>query len=157
MSLWSSTHRGVITASSKPASHLVEINSNQHARSHDVLEELAVHYRDVGISDKISVAKIDVSSNDVPELITGYPTLKLYLAGRQAPVTFQGNYREPIPLATLISFIHDNGRNQQEARSSQSSDFSTMSKAMIPLEARQADMASHSPNKANLVQQHEEL
>ncbi|KAG5759700.1 hypothetical protein H9Q72_012179 [Fusarium xylarioides] len=120
-------------------------------QSHDVLEELAVHYRDIGLSDKISVAKIDVSSNDVPELITGYPTLKLYPAGGHPPVTFQGNYHEPIPLATLISFIHGHGRNQQEARPS------TMSEAMIPLEAEQADSASKSSNKANVRLQHEEL
>ncbi|KAM0211030.1 hypothetical protein ACHAQD_010495 [Fusarium lateritium] len=125
--------------------------------SYDVLEELAVHYRDVGLSDKISVAKIDVSSNDVPELITGYPTLKLYPAGGHPAVTFQGNYHEPIPLATLISFIHDQGRNQQEARPSQYSDSSTMSEAMIPLEAGQADLASKSSNKANSRVQHEEL
>lgn len=137
MSLSSSTHHGVITALSKPASHLVEINSNQHTRSHDVLEELAVHYRDVGLSDKISVAKIDVSSNDVPELITGYPTLKLYPASGHHPVTFQGNYREPIPLATLISFIHDHGRNQ--------------------LEAGKVSLAGKSSNQARLSLQHEEL
>ncbi|KAF4490204.1 disulfate isomerase [Fusarium agapanthi] len=125
--------------------------------SHDVLEELAVHYRDVGLSDKITVAKIDVSSNDVPELITGYPTLKLYPADRTPPVTFQGNYHEPISLATLISFIHDHGGNQQEARPSQYSGSSTMSEAMIPLEARQAELASKSSNKADLSQQHEEL
>ncbi|CVL02655.1 probable proteine disulfate isomerase [Fusarium mangiferae] len=105
--------------------------------SHDVLEELAVHYRDVGLSDKISVAKIDVSSNDVPELITGYPTLKLYPASGHPPVTFQGNYREPIPLATLISFIHDHGRNQ--------------------LEVGKVSLAGKSSNQARLSLQHEEL
>ncbi|KAI1012498.1 hypothetical protein LB504_008458 [Fusarium proliferatum] len=105
--------------------------------SHDVLEELAVHYRDVGLSDKISVAKIDVSSNDVPELITGYPTLKLYQASGHPPVTFQGNYREPIPLATLISFIQDHGRNQ--------------------LEAGKVSLARKSSNQARLSLQHEEL
>ncbi|KAF5611908.1 disulfate isomerase [Fusarium subglutinans] len=125
--------------------------------SHDVLEELAEHYRDVGLSDKISVAKIDVSNNDVPELITGYPTLKLYPAGGHPPVTFQGNYHEPIPLATLISFIHDHGRNQQEARSLQYSDPSIVSEPMIPLEAGQAELASKSSNKPILSQQHEEL
>ncbi|KAF5232673.1 hypothetical protein FANTH_12879 [Fusarium anthophilum] len=125
--------------------------------SHDVLEGLAEHYRDVGLSDKISVAKIDVSNNDVPELITGYPTLKLYPAGRHPPVTFQGNYHEPIPLATLISFIRDHGRNQQEDRPSQYSDSPAMSEAMIPLEAGQAELASKSSNKANLRLQHEEL
>lgn len=154
MSLWSFTDHGVITASIKSASHSMEIDSDQHARSHDVLEELAVHYRDVGLSDNISIAKIDVSSNDVPELITSYPTLKLYPACRHPPVTFQGNYHEPIPLVTLVSFTQDHGKNQQEVRPLQHSDSSTMSEAMTLLEARQAVLASKSSNKANLGQQH---
>ncbi|PCD30349.1 hypothetical protein AU210_010031 [Fusarium oxysporum f. sp. radicis-cucumerinum] len=125
--------------------------------SHTVLEELAIHYRDGGLGDSISVAKIDVSSNDVPELITGYPTLKLYPAGGHPPVTFDGNYHEPIPLVTLISFIHDNGRNHLKAKPSQFSHSSTMSEASIPLEAGQDDLSSTSSDRANSSLKHEEL
>jgi protein disulfide-isomerase A1 len=103
------------------------------------------------------VAKIDVSSNDVPELITGYPTLKLYPAGGHPPVTFDGNYHEPIPLVTLISFIHDNGRNHLKAKPSQFSHSSTMSEASIPLEAGQDDLSSTSSDRANSSLKHEEL
>ncbi|KAF5004136.1 hypothetical protein FDECE_9350 [Fusarium decemcellulare] len=83
--------------------------------SHAVLEELAMHYHNIGLGDKISVAKIDVSSNDVPELVTGYPTLKLYPAGGQPPVTFSGNYHESIDLATSVGAKEDVLKNRGAA------------------------------------------
>lgn len=129
---------------SQPRVQLKQADSNRLIRSHTTLEELAVHYRGTGLADKIAVGKIDVSSNDVPELITGYPTLKLYPAGGKPSVTFNGTYHEPIPLDTLISFVQDHGGHRLEPESVDApvASTSTIDGVSSVLEPSQADSVS---------------
>lgn len=70
-------------------------------------EELAALYADV--SDKVVVAKIDATANDVPDSITGFPTIKLYRAGKKdEPVEYEGSRT----VEDLVSFIKENGKYQ---------------------------------------------
>lgn len=68
-------------------------------------EELAALYADV--ADKVVVAKIDATANDVPDSITGFPTIKLYRADKKdEPVEYNGDRT----VEDLITFIKENGK-----------------------------------------------
>jgi len=67
-------------------------------------EELAQLYSSV--SKKITIAKVDATLNDVPDEIQGFPTIKLYAAGKKdSPVDYSGSRT----VEDLIEFIRDNG------------------------------------------------
>lgn len=70
-------------------------------------EELAKLYFDnPEYSDKVMVAKVDATSNDVPVDIQGFPTIKLYKSGaKEAPIDYAGTRT----LEDLANFIRDNG------------------------------------------------
>lgn len=68
-------------------------------------DELAELYADV--SDKVVVAKIDATANDVPDSITGFPTIKLFPAGKKdEPIDYEGART----VDDLVSFIKENGK-----------------------------------------------
>jgi protein disulfide-isomerase A1 len=68
-------------------------------------DELAALYSDV--ADKVVIAKIDATANDVPDSITGFPTIKLYPAGKKdEPVEYAGSRT----VEDLVQFIKDNGK-----------------------------------------------
>ncbi|KAJ5102853.1 hypothetical protein N7532_003382 [Penicillium argentinense] len=71
-------------------------------------EELAALYADVPeFKEKVVVAKIDATANDVPDSITGFPTIKLYPAGKKdEPVEYQGSRT----VEDLVAFIKENGK-----------------------------------------------
>ncbi|KAJ5627584.1 hypothetical protein N7528_005011 [Penicillium herquei] len=73
-------------------------------------EELAALYADVAeYKDKVVVAKIDATANDVPESITGFPTIKLFPAGKKdEPVEYEGSRT----VEDLVSFIKEHGKYQ---------------------------------------------
>ena len=53
------------------------------------------------------VAKIDATANDVPESITGFPTIKLFPAGKKdEPVEYAGSRT----VEDLVQFIKENGK-----------------------------------------------
>lgn len=55
----------------------------------------------------MTVAKIDATANDVPDSITGFPTIKLYPAGaKDSPVEYAGSRT----VEDLVSFIKENGK-----------------------------------------------
>jgi len=67
-------------------------------------EELAQLYSSV--SKQITIAKVDATLNDVPDEIQGFPTIKLYPAGKKdTPVDYSGSRT----VEDLIEFIRDNG------------------------------------------------
>ena len=56
-----------------------------------------------------TVAKVDATANDVPEEINGFPTIKLFPAGKKdAPIDYSG----PRTVEDLAAFIRDNGSNK---------------------------------------------
>jgi len=72
---------------------------------------LAPKYDELGelfkpFADKVTVAKVDATLNDVPDEIQGFPTIKLYQAGKKdSPITYQGART----VEDLAQFIKENG------------------------------------------------
>ncbi|RKF82232.1 Protein disulfide-isomerase [Golovinomyces cichoracearum] len=65
-------------------------------------EILAKLYADAGLTDKVTIAKIDADANDVNQEIEGFPTIMLFKAGDKAnPVTFSGGRN----VEDLIKFV----------------------------------------------------
>lgn len=57
-------------------------------------------------ADKVVVAKVDATANDVPDEIQGFPTIKLFRSGAKAdPVDYAGSRS----VEDLANFIRDNG------------------------------------------------
>ncbi|KAB5580648.1 protein disulfide-isomerase precursor [Coniochaeta sp. 2T2.1] len=72
-------------------------------------EDLASLYAKSEFKDKVIIAKVDATANDVPDEIQGFPTIKLYAAGaKDEPVTYQGSRT----VEDLIKFIAENGKYQ---------------------------------------------
>jgi len=63
-------------------------------------------------TDKVVIAKIDATVNDVPDEIRGYPTIKLFKAGEKgSPITYSGA-RE---VEALANFVRENGSHHIDA------------------------------------------
>lgn len=76
-------------------------------------DELASLYAD-GLSSKVTIAKIDATANDVPEPITGFPTIKLFPAGaKDSPIEYLGTRT----VDDLANFVKENGKHQADAYS----------------------------------------
>lgn len=76
-------------------------------------EELAgLYFNNPEFAKKVIVAKVDATSNDVPDEIQGFPTIKLFPAGKKdSPVDYAGSRT----VEDLASFIRDNGKYQVDA------------------------------------------
>ena len=72
-------------------------------------EDLAAQYAASENKDKVVIAKVDATQNDVPDEIQGFPTIKLYPAGgKDSPVTYKGART----VEDLISFVQENGKHK---------------------------------------------
>lgn len=73
-------------------------------------EELAALYNDIAeFKEKVVVAKVDATANDVPDSITGFPTIKLYPAGKKdEPVEYAGSRT----VEDFVKFIKENGKHK---------------------------------------------
>jgi protein disulfide-isomerase A1 len=61
---------------------------------------------------KVTIAKIDATANDVPDSITGFPTIKLFPAGaKDAPVEYSGSRS----VEDLANFVKENGKHGVDA------------------------------------------
>jgi protein disulfide-isomerase A1 len=75
------------------------------------LRSLAPKYDELGelfkpFSDKVVIAKVDATANDVPDEIQGFPTIKLYPAGKKdSPVPYSGART----VEDMAQFIKENG------------------------------------------------
>lgn len=70
-------------------------------------DELASLYAKSEFKDKVVIAKVDATANDVPDEIQGFPTIKLYPAGaKNEPVTYSGSRT----IDDLIKFVAENGK-----------------------------------------------
>lgn len=76
-------------------------------------EELASLYADVpALASKVTVAKIDATTNDVPDSIQGFPTIKLFPAGsKDSPVEYSG----PRSVEDLANFVKEQGTHKVDA------------------------------------------
>ncbi|OGM45140.1 hypothetical protein ABOM_006662 [Aspergillus bombycis] len=73
-------------------------------------EELASYFAD---SSHVTIGKIDATANDIPEVIEGFPTIKLYPAGaKESPINYEG----PRSVEDLANFVRKNGKHGVAAR-----------------------------------------
>lgn len=80
-------------------------------------------------ADKATIAKVDATANDVPDEIQGFPTIKLFPAGKKdQPLTYSGART----VEDLAAFVRDNGSNKvdvdgpEAASASKAADAETM-------------------------------
>jgi protein disulfide-isomerase A1 len=74
-------------------------------------EDLASLYANSEFKDKVVIAKLDATTNDTPDEIRGFPTIKLYPAGAKSePVTYTGSRT----VEDLIKFVKENGKYKAE-------------------------------------------
>ena len=74
-------------------------------------------------SDKIVIAKVDATLNDVPDEIQGFPTIKLFKAGsKDAPVDYSGSRT----VEDLANFIRDSGSFHIDVTNGSGSDAQSM-------------------------------
>ncbi|KZZ89473.1 protein disulfide isomerase [Moelleriella libera RCEF 2490] len=70
-------------------------------------DQLGEAYQKSEFKDKVVIAKVDATANDVPDDISGFPTIKLFPAGgKDAPVTYSGART----VEDLVEFIKENGK-----------------------------------------------
>lgn len=79
------------------------------------MNRLAPKYDQLGalyagdLSSKVTIAKIDATANDVPDSITGFPTIRLYPAGsKDEPVEYAGART----VEDLANFVKENGKHK---------------------------------------------
>lgn len=69
-------------------------------------DELAGLYKNH--ADKVVIAKVDATANDVPDEIQGFPTIKLFKAGsKDEPIDYSGART----VEDLAQFVRDNGHH----------------------------------------------
>lgn len=75
-------------------------------------EELGELYATEEFSKLVTIAKVDATANDVPDEIQGFPTIKLFPAGKKdSPVDYSGSRT----IEDLVQFIKDNGSHKVAA------------------------------------------
>lgn len=86
-------------------------------------EEFAALYASNPESAKrVTIAKVDATANDVPDEIQGFPTIKLFAAGKKAtPVEYSGDRS----IADLVEFVKDHGTHAIDAYAGTANDADT--------------------------------
>merc|ERR1712023_56151 len=75
-------------------------------------DELGQLYASDELSKLVTIAKVDATLNDVPDEIQGFPTIKLFPAGKKdAPIDYSGSRT----VEDLVQFIKENGSHKAEA------------------------------------------
>ncbi|APA09083.1 hypothetical protein sscle_04g038530 [Sclerotinia sclerotiorum 1980 UF-70] len=113
------------------------------APKYDILAGL---YADAGHTDKVTIAKVDATLNDVPDEIQGFPTIKLYKAGdKKNPVTYNGSRS----IEDLIKFVKENGKHEVEVTYDETAAASPEAeKPVAESLAKQAEAATESAKSA---------
>lgn len=98
---------------------------------------LAPKYDELGekfkaFSDKVTIAKVDATLNDVPDDIQGFPTIKLYPAGKKSdPVTYSGSRT----MEDLALFVKTNGKHEVDPDSKESAQEKAPEASVAPVVA----------------------
>lgn len=75
-------------------------------------EELGQLYASEKFSKLVTIAKVDATANDVPDDIQGFPTIKLFAAGKKdSPIDYSGSRT----IEDLVQFISENGSHKVQA------------------------------------------
>lgn len=106
-------------------------------------ETLASLYAESEWKDKVVIAKVDATANDVPDEIAGFPTIKLYKAGDKSEgIDYSGSRS----IEDLIKFVKENGKYGAEV-------FEKPEEEETPV----APAASESSEEAAKESDHDEL
>ncbi|KAK2735630.1 protein disulfide-isomerase precursor [Myotisia sp. PD_48] len=122
-------------------------------------EKLGQLYKDnEEYSSKVTIAKVDATSNDVPDEITGFPTIKLYPAGAKgSPVEYTGSRT----IEDLANFVRDNGKHKVDAyvpeKAEEGGDVTAKPEAESSSETAQEKASSETSAEAAEPSVHEEL
>ena len=110
-------------------------------------DDLGSRYAKSEWKDKVVIAKVDATANDVPDEIQGFPTIKMYPAGsKDSPVTYSGSRT----VEDLIDFVAENGKykaspseaGQEETESAQEA-ATTSSEPTEAKEDAKSDESDH--------------
>ena len=106
-------HHGVATAKRKSGCLCGLWYTNTSSSLAPKYEELAQLYAsNSDYAEKVTIAKVDATLNDVPDEIQGFPTIKLFPAGSKgSPVDYSG----PRTIEDLADFIKVNGKYKVDA------------------------------------------
>jgi protein disulfide-isomerase A1 len=89
-----------------PFSHIKNPVSNKSPSLAPKYEELAAMYTP-SHSSQVTIAKVDATANDVPDEISGFPTIKLFPAGAKSePIVYSGSRT----IEDLAAFVKENGK-----------------------------------------------
>lgn len=97
-------------------------------------------------ADKITIAKVDATANDVPDEIGGFPTIKLFKAGsKDEPIDYSGSRT----VEDLANFIRDNGSHGIDASSADATEsMEGIETDQMPMQAPAATEAASSVGEA---------
>jgi protein disulfide-isomerase A1 len=110
------------------------------APKYDILAGL---YAEQKFDDKVTIAKVDATANDVPDEVQGFPTIKLYKAGDKAnPITYSGSRS----IEDLIKFIEENGEHKVSVKYEE--ETADSQKPIVESMAKQAEAATESVKSA---------
>ncbi|OJJ43315.1 hypothetical protein ASPZODRAFT_103822 [Penicilliopsis zonata CBS 506.65] len=122
---------------------------------------LAPKYEELGKlyaknSDKVTIAKIDATANDIPETIQGFPTIKLFPAGsKDSPIEYSGSRT----VEDLAEFIKANGKHQVEGVAEEEveepEEAGTVTATATPVSSTASEEATAAP--ADEDKKHDEL
>jgi len=74
-------------------------------------DELATLFSSPELAKLVTIAKVDATANDVPDEIQGFPTIKLFAAGKKdSPIDYSGSRT----IEDLAQFIKENGSHKAE-------------------------------------------
>ena len=98
----------MVTAKRKISSHNCSSFSNFSHSLAPKYEELGQLYKgNKDYDSKVTIAKVDATANDVPDEIQGFPTLKMYAAGKKSePIEYKGDRS----IEDLAKFVKENGK-----------------------------------------------
>jgi len=106
------------------------------APKYDILADLYVKQKH---TDKVTIAKVDATANDVPDEIQGFPTIKLYKAGdKKNPVTYSGSRG----IEDLIKFVKENGEHGVSVDYDEAAAEESAQKPIVESMAKQAEAAT---------------
>ena len=103
-------------------------------------EELAQFYTsNPTYNDRVTIAKVDATANDVPDEIQGFPTIKLFPAGaKDSPVDYSGSRT----IEDLANFIKEHGKHKVDAYVMNETDEDTIMTDVAETMAKQAPAAT---------------
>ena len=94
------------------------------APKYDELAQLYTSKPD--FNEKVTIAKVDATANDVPDEIAGFPTIKLFAAGsKDSPIDYQGSRT----VEDLANFVKENGKHKIDAYVANDTDDADMTDA----------------------------